>query len=255
MPSPFPGMDPYLEAPRRWGGVHAALTHLLREQLAPLVRPRFFVDSEEHVYLLLPDDPEVMMDRPDVAVVEVGAGVSAPAAPAGRIAAPVRVALPQPVPVRYARLIVRDTIEARVGAVIEVLSPANKRPGHPAQRRFAEKRERLLRADLHWIEIDLIRAGVRPPELADRVPYIAALHRAGAATLDLWPIGLRQPLPTIAVPLVAPLPDVPLDLQAALTTVYDRFGYDLIVDYGADPPPPPLSDAERAWVRSLMASR
>src|SRR5437016_9055994 len=46
MASPFPGMDPYLERPDRWSGVHAGLIAVLREVLARQVAPRFFVDSE-----------------------------------------------------------------------------------------------------------------------------------------------------------------------------------------------------------------
>jgi hypothetical protein len=239
--------------PALWGGLHAALIAALREQLAPLVRPRFFVDSEDQVYLLLPDDLELGPVKSDMALVEVGTGPVGARGGAGRIVALVHVALPQPVPVRYARLVLRDVATSAVVAVIDVRSPVNKRPGHPGQRRFERKRARLLQADLHWIEIDLLRGGERPPELAGRAPYLAALHRAGGAVLDLWPIGLRERLPTIAVPLVEPLPDVPLDLATALTAVYDRYGYDLVVDDRADPPPPPFTPDDLAWIRARSA--
>ena len=39
MPSPFPGMDPYLEG-ARWMGVHGQLIAEIARQLAPLLRPR-----------------------------------------------------------------------------------------------------------------------------------------------------------------------------------------------------------------------
>jgi len=45
MPSPFLGMDPYLERPDRWSGVHARLIAVIGEMLARQVAPRFFVDS------------------------------------------------------------------------------------------------------------------------------------------------------------------------------------------------------------------
>ena len=57
MRSPFPGMDPYLERPDRWGGVHAGLIAVMREILSRQVAPRFFVDSEDGVYVLGLDDP------------------------------------------------------------------------------------------------------------------------------------------------------------------------------------------------------
>ena len=54
MPSPFPGMDPYLEG-YLWPDVHQALAAKIRQQLAPRLRPRYVtrlglaVLREEHV--------------------------------------------------------------------------------------------------------------------------------------------------------------------------------------------------------------
>ncbi len=63
-------------------------------------------------------------------------------------------------------------------------------------------------------------------------PYFVLLSRAEARPLtDVWPVELWQPLPTVPVPLLPGDADVPLDLQAALTSVYDGFGYDLAIDY------------------------
>ena len=42
MRSPFPGMDPYLEAPERWQDVHADLAAEIRTALSRLVQPRYF---------------------------------------------------------------------------------------------------------------------------------------------------------------------------------------------------------------------
>jgi hypothetical protein len=39
---------------------------------------------------------------------------------------------------------------------------------------------------------------------------------------DVWPIGLRQPLPTLMAPLLRPDPAVPLDMGQALRTAYKR---------------------------------
>jgi hypothetical protein len=51
MPSPFPGMDPYLEDPDMWAGFHTSFIVELQSQLSPLVRPDYFVRVEERVYL------------------------------------------------------------------------------------------------------------------------------------------------------------------------------------------------------------
>jgi hypothetical protein len=44
MPSPFPGMDPYLEG-YLWTDVHQGLASEFRKQLAPLVEPHYAVRS------------------------------------------------------------------------------------------------------------------------------------------------------------------------------------------------------------------
>ena len=39
MPTPFPGMDPYLERPNLWSNVHNSLITAIRDVLAPMLRP------------------------------------------------------------------------------------------------------------------------------------------------------------------------------------------------------------------------
>jgi hypothetical protein len=60
-------------------------------------------------------------------------------------------------------------------------------------------------------------------------------------------------LPTIPVPLLEPDPDVPLDLNAIVASVYERGGYDARIDYRAPVPPPALSEGEATWVDALLA--
>ncbi len=76
---------------------------------------------------------------------------------------------------------------------------------------------------------------------AERRPLVSA-----------WPIALRDRLPRVPVPLTPPDADVPLPLQDALDRVYASARYDLRLDYTADPPGPPLSDDERAYVDATL---
>lgn len=254
MPSPFPGMDPYLERPDRWSGVHAALIAVMREALTRQVAPRFFVDSEDNVYILGLDDPARPLVRPDLYLTE-GTGADDLSRPRGRIAAPTVLDLPIPMEIRAPYLTVIDTHDQQVVTTIEVLSPINKTPGSKGQRDFLHKREHILRSSTHWLEIDLLRAGVRPPGVLQRGEYDAALHRANVPDrLEVWFATLREPLPTIAVPLRPPFDDVPLDLQEALELVYDRYRYDAAIDYAGDPPPPPLREEDAAWARERLAA-
>jgi hypothetical protein len=254
MPSPFPGMDPYLESPSRWGGVHARLIAVLGEVLTRAIAPRFFVESEYRITVLHPDDPGYRSIRPDIAVVEPAEVMVEVGRWGGGVAEPAFVPLPRPIEVRTPFLTVLDTADRRVVAVIEVVSPINKLPGSNGHADFHRKRREVMASEVHWLEIDLLRAGTRPPEVRGRGDYYALLHRAGEeAVAEVWFMASRQPLPTIAVPLLPSFADAPLDLQAVVATVYDRFRYDLVLDHGAPPPAPPLSEADATWVAECVA--
>ncbi|TVP62417.1 MAG: DUF4058 family protein [Leptolyngbya sp. LCM1.Bin17] len=207
MPSPFPGMDPYLEG-YLWPDVHSALASKIRQQLTPLLRPKYAA----RLAVYLAEDPY----------------------PEGEVGILLRVT----------NVEIRDTANNRLITSIEILSPVNKR--EPGLTAYRQKRRRLYEAGVHLLELDLLRRGKRPfdqPRLPV-VPYCVALTRAGATQMELWPIALSMRLPVVPVPLQAPDPDVPLDLQGALAAIYDEAAYELSLDYDQPPPPPALSADE-----------
>ena len=53
MPSPFPGMDPFLEGPE-WEDFHATFNTVLRELLSPTIEPDYVVRVERRVYVERP---------------------------------------------------------------------------------------------------------------------------------------------------------------------------------------------------------
>lgn len=62
-------------------------------------------------------------------------------------------------------------------------------------------------------------------------------------------MNLREPLPTVPVPLKAPDPDVPLDVQGALNVIYDEAQYGLTLKYEEMPPAPILVQEDLGWIR------
>ncbi|MCS6781550.1 MAG: DUF4058 family protein, partial [Geminicoccaceae bacterium] len=87
MPSPFPGMDPYLEAPDVWEGFHANLATEIQNQLNPRLRPKYVARLAPYVVLAerAVEEPAQRV-KPDVALYqlrEVAAAytVAAPATP------------------------------------------------------------------------------------------------------------------------------------------------------------------------------
>ncbi|MBI4769431.1 MAG: DUF4058 family protein [Chloroflexi bacterium] len=131
MPTPFPGMDPYLEQPWLWPDVHTALIVAVRDYLAPQLRPRYRVAVDLRVYA----EPEPyarpggdLLGRPDLWIAErpPESALLAPVA-AAPIPLPQVVELPMPDRITERFLEVRQVETNEVITVIELLSPANKR--------------------------------------------------------------------------------------------------------------------------------
>ncbi len=148
---------------------------------------------------------------------------------------------------------VRDVAQRRLVTLMEILSPVNKR-GNGA-REYNQRRVEILRTQTHLLEIDLLRQGERlalhgqlPP--ADYYVFLSRTNRRPRT--EVWPVALRDRLPTVPVPLLRPDPDVPLDLQAAVRACFELVGYERLLDYASAPPPPPLSDTEKAWVTNCL---
>jgi hypothetical protein len=252
MHSPFPGMDPYLEAPSIWPDVHTSLMCIVGEQLTPRLAPKYLAELDPHVVIdQVDDDPEVVL--PDVSVTRPDVPGGTPSVVAVAAPTPVEVRVPMEVPTRLVSVYIRLRETARLVAAIELLSPVNKRRGK-GREEYIEKRRTFLKSPIHFIEIDLLRRYPRMP-FDDPLPtadYIVMVCKAGERPRSsVWPISVRQPLPTIPIPLLAPDPPVPLDLGPALRTAYERARYDLRVDYHK-PPVPPLSTADVAWAAALL---
>ena len=135
--------------------------------------------------------------------------------------------------------------------VVEVLSPSNKAPG-PDREQYLAKRGQTLASPAHFVEIDLLR-GERPMPMIDAPPcaYCILVSRAEERpTAGVWPLGLREPLPQIPIPLRAGEADISLDLQKLLHRVYDAAGYEKYIY--EESPDPPLAQPDAAWAEQLL---
>lgn len=251
MTSPFPGMDPYLEG-YLWPDVHNRLAAAISELLAPQLAPKYVARIELYTVEDSSPESEVGIMYPDVEVLLRKSGVKEPEVAYGKkpavsiptITIPSHVAVPVRIPV----VEIRDVAKNRLITAIEILSPVNKKS--PGLEQYREKRLDLHRAGVHLVELDLLRRGTRPlvHPMIPKAHYIMSVLRAGTQQTEIWAVNIQDPLPVLPVPLVAPDPDVPLDLRRALDMIYERSLYELSIDYSKDPPPPALSDAERAWI-------
>jgi hypothetical protein len=142
---------------------------------------------------------------------------------------------------------------------IELLSPANKQPGAVARDRYLEKRASALHGGLHWVEIDLLRNGARPPvpvplpRSMTYLCYVAQVTPTGWNHL-LYAWALRDPLPVLPIPLLGD-DQAQLDLGRCFAVAYDRIAADDEVDYSAEPPPPPFGKSDTTWLNQLLRER
>lgn len=259
MPTPFPGMDPWLERRGIWEQVHTDLIVSVRRFLTPLLRPRYHVGIEERTYLAILPPEEQSTGIPDVVIAahtrESGGQPSTTAQGFAARSGPVVAELPVPEEVRERYLEIRSVPDQQVITVIEILSPSNKLPGE-GREQYARKRFKVLGSLTNLIEIDLLRAGqplpMKAPVASDyRIVVSRSAQRPRA---DVYLFNLRDPIPTFPVPLRPGEAEPELSLNELLHEVYDQGGYDLVIGYGK-PPEPALSEADAAWATSLLPVR
>ena len=252
MPTPFPGMDPYLERPDLWPNVHSRLIVAIAEDLAPRLRPKYYVAVEERLVHTAGDDVLFGM-RPDVAATQRTTLREAVAIYAGTPRGPATVEVPLPDIITEAYLELRTVEDDRVVTVLELLSPTNKRPGR-GRAEYELKCLVLLGTATHLVEVDLLRADaplplVTPPTPADYRILVSRSHTRPLA--DLYAFSVRDPIPTVPIPLLPEDEEPSLDLNHLLHALYDRAGFDLRIDYGA-PAVPPLTAADAAWAAARV---
>ena len=250
MSNPFPGMNPYLERAAVWHDFHDTFCLILRRALLDRLGDRYDAAYDDHVWIVEPD--EVSVRRADVHV--TGEGGSSQPAVADDLTACAVIMEPHAEELREAFVEIRDRSDGRVVTVFELLSPTNKRSGANRQDYLA-KRSAYLRSDTHLVELDFLRGGPRMPfgGLPECDYYAAVSVAAERPRARLWPLRLRDRLPTIPVPLAGDDPAIELDLQEVLDDALAFGGFDRRMYTG--PPEPPLPTDDAAWAASLAPSR
>ncbi len=265
MPSPFPGMDPFLEKNPIFHELHIQMLSEAQALLQPQLRPKYVARLERHltegsVWDAPSDVISLSGKEPDLTV-----AATSPVAELGSTAV-----LPSPTATadeeldadelelrRQRRIVIYVRTQPRQAvASIELLSPSNKAAGTVGQARYLEKRASALHGGLHWIEIDLLRGGQRPPlhlaipQPADYLAYVAQATPNGRRHLAYtWK--LRDPIPSLPIPLLGS-EFVRLDLGACFRSAYDRVAADDEADYSDPPPPPPLRPDDLAWTNDRL---
>ncbi|MEG5040133.1 MULTISPECIES: DUF4058 family protein [unclassified Microcoleus] len=259
MPSPFPGMDPYLEHPDFWPGIHHLLISEIFRFLSPQLRPKYFVSLEVRMYETADEDlsvigiPDVNVIQPQTATETTALNVAVAAPPTQ----PLTAIIPMPYQVREGYLEIRERETKEVITVIKILSPTNKRTGKGRQM-YQEKREEILGSRTHLIEIDLLRRGLKMPVIGNDIEshYSVLVCRGNRRPrADLYAFNVQNPLPAFPLPLRSGDTEPVINLQELFTQIYDIASYDLKIDYRNWEVIPPLSEADTIWADAWLRDR
>ncbi len=257
MPSPFPGMDPYIESSDRWGDFHTNMLSAIRAQLNARLPRRYTASVQEYVWVV---EQKTRRRRqklePDVFVSE-----KVPSAKRSRSknlsAQPATIELDPVSDIKRRNIQIVDRDYNRVVTAMELLSPGNKEPGS-LRRAYLRKRYEYLANRVNLVEIDLLRRGPRlplgnhPPEPSDY--YVMVCRAWEYPKAGFWAFSIRDDLPEILVPLTYDTPDVALPLRPCLDRVYDESRYKWELHYDR-PLLPPVRKQDAAWVRTILSVR
>jgi Protein of unknown function (DUF4058) len=258
MPSPFPGMNPYLENSELWPEVHSRLIVAIADALNPQLMPKYRAAIDRRVYDLEREDA-LLIGIPDVTVEQRSRFESTAkntVAVMSPPTSPMKVKLPMPIEIRESYLQIKEIATGEVITAIEVLSPTNKRPGK-GRNAYEEKRREILSSRTHLIEIDLLRSG-EPMALAagniDSQYRILVSRGDQRPQADLYVFNLPDAMPRFPLPLKTEDEEPMINLQALLDQVYDRAGYEIVIDY-AQAPTPALSEADIEWMDQWLKEK
>jgi hypothetical protein len=250
----FPGIDPFVESQHYWPDFHFTFLAYLREAIGDVLPDSYLIRVEERVYVIDQLVDDLRLIRPDLTIEKsTGRPIDRQGAVALEIE-PTTIPLTIPEEFRERHLEIIHRTDRTLVAVIELLSPENK--AEPGFRQYLAKRNALLRSPVHVVELDFLLGGHRLPmehplPAGDFYALVARGNRRPDCDVYAWSI--RQSLTSIRLPLLAPDPDLRLDLGATYATAFQRGRYDRSIDYSA-PLSTPLSPEDRAWAEELARS-
>jgi hypothetical protein len=258
-------MDPFIEACGPWGDFHQEIISEIKHALAELVPEHYLVRAGERSYVVLVEEDGKNSHPivPDVSVTterrrkptrrKAGTAVEEPTFKSEPIV--MRALIEEEHREAFVE-IYEASPEQRLITSIEVLSPSNKRPNTAGWDLYRRKRQSLLLGEANLVEIDLLRGGERMPMLDawPNSPYTTLVARARKyGVCRVWPLYFQIPAPSIPIPLANPDPDIFLNLQMMIDSIYKRSRYARSIDY-RKPLTPPLADAEVAWLEKQLGS-
>ncbi len=260
MPSPFPGMDPWLQRLESFPDIHYSMTVHFMAALNAVLPPLYVARVAERVtgwgedpawpdYLVARRGPAFVPDTES----DLPGAISLDGWP---------IAF-NPSYMWFAEIIILP--DRRQVAVISLLSPAEKNPAW-TRGAYRQMQTELSAKDVVFVEVDMILGGLH----TTMAPAAGLRERAGNPDghISIWrprdngfdgsmcviPIQLRRPLPKIPIPFSPDHPPAVVDLQSILNQAYDGGRHGMTADYSADPAVPLTAD-QQAWADAILREK
>src|SRR5438477_6180771 len=221
MPSPFPGMDPYLEDEKLWPLFHHQLATCLYQILLPGLVDRYRARVvQRHYATEQPLFTSIIREEHHEELIEI-----------------------------------RQRGDGRLVTLVDVVSPANKTTGSGRQA-YLEKRQEGKGTSANLVELDLVLQGQPTLEYSrDGLPdwdYAVTVTRSSQPErYEIYTATLQKRLPRFRLPLAPDDRDTVLDLHTAFTRCYDQGGFAAKIDYRRDPSTA-LSGEDRQWLNEVL---
>jgi hypothetical protein len=221
MPSPFPGMDPYLEDDALWPVFHHQLVMCLYQILLPGLVDRYRARVNQRHYVTEQAlFTSVVREEHHEDYIEI-----------------------------------RQRADGRLITLVDLVSPTNKLNA-TGRNAYLAKRCEGKTAKANLVELDLVLQGQPTLEYSrDGLPdwdYAVTVTRSTQPErYEIYTSTLQKRLPRFRLPLAADDRDTVLDLHTAFTRCYDQGGFAAKIDYTKDPSTP-LIDEDRKWMHDVL---
>lgn len=217
MPSPFPGMDPFLEEEKLWPAFQNQLAHCLYQMLLPGLMDRYRARIAQRHY-----------------VTEQALFTSV---------------------IREERLEqfieIRQRTDGRLITLVDIVSPANKTT--PSGRHsYLDKRREARSINSNLVEIELVLQGqplldYSREGMAEWDFGVTVTRCTQPERFEIYTATLQKRLPRFRLPLASDDRDTVIDLQAAFARSYDQGDFAKLIDYQKDPTTK-MSEEQKKWI-------
>jgi hypothetical protein len=221
MPSPFPGMDPYLEDEKLWPTFQHQLVNCLYQILLPGLVDRYRARvGQRHYVTEQALFTSIIREEHHEEFIEI-----------------------------------RQRTDGRLITLVDVVSPANKL-SDTGRKAYLDKRCEGRACNSNLVEIDLVLQGQPMLDYSrDGLPdwdYAVTVTRSTQPErYEIYTATLQKRLPRFRLPLAADDRDTVLDLHAACGRAYEQGNFAARIDYQNDPATA-LSDEDRRWLHDLL---